>query len=90
MKGFIAQLHTKLEGSKADWKIVFGHHPMYTQGIGHGEVARCLRRDPVKHAYKPVTASSSDINSDSSSSNDSKIQAVLEAEIYITPKKEKA
>lgn len=43
--GFVDQLHTDLVGSNADWKIVFGHHPMYTQGKGHGEVGRCLRQD---------------------------------------------
>lgn len=41
--GFIDQLRTRLEGSTADWKIVFGHHPMYTQGKGHGDVGRSLR-----------------------------------------------
>lgn len=40
---YIQQLHEKLQSSSAHWKIVFGHHPMYTQGKGHGVPARCLR-----------------------------------------------
>jgi tartrate-resistant acid phosphatase type 5 len=31
------------KSTESDWKIVFGHHPMYTKGYGHGEVGRCLR-----------------------------------------------
>lgn len=31
------------ENASARWKIVFGHHPMYTRGFGHGREARCLR-----------------------------------------------
>jgi hypothetical protein len=36
-------LNEQLIQSNAHWKIVFGHHPMYTKGKGHGSVARCLR-----------------------------------------------
>jgi hypothetical protein len=43
LSGFIDQLRVKLAGSKADWKIVFGHHPMHTQGRGHGRAAKSLR-----------------------------------------------
>jgi len=34
-----------LNDSKADWKIVLGHHPLYTKGRKHGIIARCLRDD---------------------------------------------
>lgn len=53
--GFVDQLHTSLVGSNADWKIVFGHHPMYTQGKGHGEVGQCLRADyhPKERPKRP-------------------------------------
>ena len=41
----IIRLDKQLAQSKARWKIVFGHHPLYTQGRGHSGCARCLR-DP--------------------------------------------
>ena len=43
LDGFITQLHSKLLGSNAQWRIVFGHHPMYTQGREHGNTGRHLR-----------------------------------------------
>lgn len=33
----------ELQHSDARWKIVFGHHPMYTKGRGHGCCGRCFR-----------------------------------------------
>ena len=39
----IQELRNQLLQSKARWKIVFGHHPLYTQGKSHGVVAECLR-----------------------------------------------
>ena len=43
----ISHLRNKLTASTADWKIVFGHHPMYTQGMWHGETAERLRTEPT-------------------------------------------
>jgi len=34
-----------LKESNADWKIVLGHHPLYTKGRKHGIIARCLKDD---------------------------------------------
>lgn len=39
----IAQLKEKLHLSKARWKIVCGHHPMYTNGVAHSRAAKRLR-----------------------------------------------
>lgn len=38
-------LSSALASSCADWKIVFGHHPMYTKGNGHQATALCLREN---------------------------------------------
>jgi len=43
MKQDILRLHEKLLASTAHWKIAFGHHPLYTQGLGHLIPAKCLR-----------------------------------------------
>jgi acid phosphatase len=40
---YIAELSQKLAASTAKWKIVFGHHPMYTQGLKHGLLGRNLK-----------------------------------------------
>jgi hypothetical protein len=42
LKQFITQLDVKLAASTAKWKIVFGHHPLYTKGKSHGELGRRL------------------------------------------------
>jgi len=39
----------ELGQSKAHWKIVFAHHPLYTKGTEHGIIAKCLREDLYKH-----------------------------------------
>jgi tartrate-resistant acid phosphatase type 5 len=39
-------LVASLASSTSRWKIVYGHHAMYTKGNGHGSVARCLK-DPT-------------------------------------------
>jgi tartrate-resistant acid phosphatase type 5 len=39
----IERLSQRLRASKAQWKIVFGHHPLYTQGLGHLYPSKCLR-----------------------------------------------
>ena len=39
----IDKLRGDLAISNAHWKVVFGHHPLYTQGLNHGKVAKCLR-----------------------------------------------
>jgi hypothetical protein len=44
----IKELGTNLQHSTARWKIVFGHHPLYTQGKEHGKIARALRQDASK------------------------------------------
>ena len=36
-------LISSLRASSARWKFVFGHHPLYTAGVGHQDEARCLR-----------------------------------------------
>jgi len=43
------QLTKSLAESKADWKFVFGHHPLYTKGLEHGTLGRCLRADTYHH-----------------------------------------
>jgi tartrate-resistant acid phosphatase type 5 len=43
MKKQIGVFRENLTRSTAHWKIVIGHHPMYTQGLGHGSTALCLR-----------------------------------------------
>merc|ERR1711971_3021 len=43
LRFYIAQLDAKLQASTATWKIVFGHHPMYTKSVRHGAVGRQLR-----------------------------------------------
>jgi hypothetical protein len=42
LKRFINELDVKLAASTAKWKIVFGHHPLYTKGKSHGELGRRL------------------------------------------------
>lgn len=41
----IEQLKVALAASTARWKIVSGHHLLYTPGIGHSSSADCLRSD---------------------------------------------
>lgn len=36
-------LRRELKGSQATWKVVCGHHPLFTIGRGHQDEARCLR-----------------------------------------------
>jgi len=36
-------LQEELSNSKSKWKIVFGHHPLYTKGLNHGVIGDCLR-----------------------------------------------
>jgi hypothetical protein len=43
-------LTSALASSSADWKIVFGHHPLYTKGNGHQATALCLREN--KYTYE--------------------------------------
>jgi hypothetical protein len=40
---YIAELSRKLKESKARWKIVFAHHPIYTKGRGHAVEGRALK-----------------------------------------------
>jgi acid phosphatase len=48
----IAWLKKSLEGSQADWKIVIGHHPIYTAG-GHGDTQELIEEVlPLLHTYK--------------------------------------
>lgn len=46
-------LKTELMDSTAQWKFVFGHHPMYNKGKGHGSVCNCLREEQYTHRFKP-------------------------------------
>lgn len=43
LRDYISDLAAALESSTSDWKILLGHHPMYTQGAGHGPATRSLR-----------------------------------------------
>jgi len=43
LHSYIAELAESLRASTATWKIVFAHHPMYTKGLKHGVLGRCLR-----------------------------------------------
>jgi tartrate-resistant acid phosphatase type 5 len=47
--GYIADLSSALAASRADWKIVFAHHPLYTVGLNHGGIGRCLRDETYTH-----------------------------------------
>eukprot|EP01039_Chlorochromonas_danica_P006111 gene6111-6729_t len=40
---YISSLKEQLKESQAEWKFVFGHHPLYTQGRGHAVISHCLR-----------------------------------------------
>lgn len=42
-------LREQLSSSSADWKIVFGHHPMYTRGKGHRDPCLCLRDEVYQY-----------------------------------------
>ena len=53
---YMASLTTLLQQSTATWKIVFGHHPLYTGGAGHQAEARCLR------GFKYTTGSNSQVH----------------------------
>ncbi|KAJ1425190.1 hypothetical protein B484DRAFT_432154, partial [Ochromonadaceae sp. CCMP2298] len=46
------------EGLKTapEWKIVFGHHPVYTQGRGHGVCAKILREVPESGLAKKLNS----------------------------------
>ncbi|KAK3255574.1 hypothetical protein CYMTET_35248 [Cymbomonas tetramitiformis] len=46
----IAFLEKAVAKSSATWKIVCGHHPMYTRGRRHGVLARLLR-DAAQNGY---------------------------------------
>lgn len=52
LRSNLSELAQKLEKSHAHWKIVFGHHPMYTQGVGHSTVADCLRLEDYTFKWK--------------------------------------
>ena len=41
-------LHQTLSNSKADWRIVFGHHPLYSSGKRYGET------DGIKSVLEPI------------------------------------
>eukprot|EP00811_Abedinium_folium_P011697 NODE_20834_length_780_cov_4.392037.p3 GENE.NODE_20834_length_780_cov_4.392037~~NODE_20834_length_780_cov_4.392037.p3 ORF type:complete len:206 (-),score=39.03 NODE_20834_length_780_cov_4.392037:45-662(-) len=45
LHGHIRNLGEALRASSATWKIVFGHHPMYTRGSAHGILGNCLRAE---------------------------------------------
>eukprot|EP01062_Namystynia_karyoxenos_P015645 TRINITY_DN15683_c0_g1_i3.p1 TRINITY_DN15683_c0_g1~~TRINITY_DN15683_c0_g1_i3.p1 ORF type:complete len:282 (+),score=26.66 TRINITY_DN15683_c0_g1_i3:414-1259(+) len=52
----IATLAEKLKATpRGGWRIVFGHHPLYTKGRRHGVQAHSLRSDPSR----PVRGASS-------------------------------
>jgi 3',5'-cyclic AMP phosphodiesterase CpdA len=44
LRDHLVTLRSDLGSSMARWKLVFGHHPLYTQGRGHSTVASCLRQ----------------------------------------------
>lgn len=45
LRGFVADLSDRLRTSTARWKIVYGHHPIYTKGRLHHEESETLKRD---------------------------------------------
>jgi len=45
LKEYKKWLSKELKSSTKDWKIVFGHHPLYTKGKSHGVIGDCLRDD---------------------------------------------
>jgi predicted phosphodiesterase len=49
-------LEEELGKSEAWWKIVLGHHPVYTKGRKHGIIGRCLRDESyvVKEGSEPM------------------------------------
>jgi tartrate-resistant acid phosphatase type 5 len=48
MRKYVNTFKENLSRSNAHWKIAFGHHPMYTQGLGHSGPANCLREVEYK------------------------------------------
>lgn len=45
------KLLEQLKSSDARWKVVFAHHPMYTKGLKHGVLGKCLK----DHLYTDKT-----------------------------------
>lgn len=41
----VSKLRNKLQKSQARWKIVYGHHPLFTKGRGHNEEALRLKNE---------------------------------------------
>ncbi|CUE87434.1 acid phosphatase, putative [Bodo saltans] len=48
-------LRQALSQSTAQWKIVAGHHPLFTHGVGHQNEARCLRGNEYTTMADPFT-----------------------------------
>ena len=45
LRRYVNELETALQKSTAKWKVVFGHHPIYTKGRGHDDEAKTLKKD---------------------------------------------
>lgn len=45
LRVYVAELSAQLRASTARWKVVFGHHPIYTQGRGHNAEAVTLKEE---------------------------------------------
>jgi len=46
-------LEQSLAGSKASWKLVFGHHPIYSSGLAHGNQPEIIQHIlPLLQKYK--------------------------------------
>lgn len=48
----LENLDERLENSTAQWKIVYGHHPMYTSGIGYSLMGDVLIREGLLDILK--------------------------------------
>lgn len=45
LERYVNQLERALQKSTAKWKVVFGHHPIFTKGKGHDNEAKALKKD---------------------------------------------
>jgi len=50
---YVNDLAANVKASPARWKIVFAHHPLYTAGLHHGTLARCLRQQMYSYGCGP-------------------------------------
>lgn len=56
MRDDIARLKEKLQASKANWKVVVSHHPIYTQSRGHFACAELMRSNNRINMFGDVSS----------------------------------